>query len=117
MGFINKRVVNSAMNAILKSFFLCLAAVALLGCGSSGEIKDPESLEYMQSRLSKPVVYPKGTSAPKSDNTFAVPDLPAKLDRKYDLNQLIRPPSLLGALKPTPKKTDRDKTAEDDEDS
>lgn len=74
-----------------------LAMTAILNaCGGTEDIRKSISMEYLEAKTGKPIVYPVGVDAPEISDAFAVPPLPqGNRVNNADINSLVSPPSLL----------------------
>lgn len=71
-------------------------AAALSACGGTEDIRKSVSMEYLDAKTGKPIVYPAGVDAPEVSDAFAIPPLPpGKRANSADINDLVQPPSLL----------------------
>lgn len=79
-----------------KGVWLGLAGALLCaGCGGQRTIEEVQSLEYMDSREGKALVYPEGVDAPPQSSAYAIPPAPSNAGAdEYDINELVRPPEL-----------------------
>lgn len=76
-------------------------AVVLNACGGPEDIRDSISMDYLNAKTGKPIVYPAGVDAPKASDAFAIPPVSAgNQSANADINELVRPPSLLPPEQP-----------------
>jgi uncharacterized lipoprotein len=69
--------------------------VLLAACGSN-DIRKSISMEYLEAKPSRPVVYPPGVDTPEISDALNVPALPSgNQGVAADINELVSPPSLL----------------------
>lgn len=94
----------------LKAIGALSVAVVLSACGGPEDIRDSLSMEYLNAKTGKPIVYPAGVNAPKTSDAFAIPPASAgNQSGNADINDLVRPPSLLPPEQPvTADKGDED---------
>lgn len=94
----------------LKATGVLSVAIGLSACGGPVDIRDSISMEYLNAKTGKPIVYPAGVDAPKASDAFAIPSVSAgSQTANADINDLIRPPSLLPSEQPaTANKGDED---------
>lgn len=90
---------NNLFKAGFKSigmFSIAAMVAGLSACGGVEDIRKTISMEYLEAKTGKPIVYPAGIDAPEVSNAFAVPPLPpANRANNADINELVVPPSLL----------------------
>lgn len=94
----------------LKAIGTLAAVLILSACGGPEDIRDSLSMEYLNAKTGKPIVYPAGVDAPKASDAFAIPSvLAGSQAANADINDLVRPPSLLPSEQPaTADKGDED---------
>lgn len=88
------------MQSLLKGFQVRVLSAAVLtllsACGGVEDIRKTISMEYLDAKTGKPVIYPAGIDAPEVSDAFAIPQLPAGHQASNaDINELVKPPSLL----------------------
>jgi uncharacterized lipoprotein len=87
----------------LKALGLLLPITMLLACGGETLIEDRYSLEYLDAKPGKPVVYPADVDAPEQSLDYAVPSVaPNAAVQKDDINEVVKPPRIV----PLPKDDD-----------
>lgn len=93
----------------LKATGVLSVAIGLSACGGPVDIRDSISMEYLNAKTGKPIVYPAGVDAPKASDAFAIPSVSTGQAANADINDLVRPPSLLPSEPPpTANKGDED---------
>ena len=83
---------------MLKNPLLCLSVTAWIVCACGGQMKmeDRHSLEYLNSKQGKPLVYPAGVDRPELSGDFIIPTLtPEQYAQEYDVHKLVEPPRLV----------------------
>jgi uncharacterized lipoprotein len=93
---------------ILNKLGLFPLAVMLVACGGETLIADRYSLEYLDARTGKTLVYPAGIDVPEQSLEYDIPALSSRAAaaQDYDINQVVKPPRIV----PLPKdETDEDK--------
>ncbi|MBN1378488.1 MAG: outer membrane protein assembly factor BamC [Gammaproteobacteria bacterium] len=88
----------------LSKLFLLVTVGTLISCAGETLIEDRYSLDYLDAKTGKPLVYPAGLDVPDQSTEY---DIPKKVaTQKYDVNQIVKPPRIV----PLPKEDeDEDK--------
>ena len=80
-----------------------ISLALLAACGGEALIEDRYSLDYLDAKAGKPLVYPEGVDRPEQSSDYTIPALSSRAPRgHYDVNELAKPPRLV----PLPSKDD-----------
>lgn len=80
------------LRSLIAGFVFCTIAA----CASEVRIGDRYSMEYLDAKLGKPLVYPAGVERPQQLFENSIPtQSSAFTDRYYDVNEVVKPPRIV----------------------
>jgi len=86
----------------MKTTFASFALISALLCAACAgpeterKLSDTHSMDYLKAREDSELVYPEGVEPPERSPTYDIPPLSPEADREYDVDELARPPLLIG---------------------
>ena len=76
---------------------ICVVSFLMLtSCTGETLIKDRFSLEYLDAKPGKPLVYPEGVQRPEQSLEYSVPKISTRKGRAdYNVNEVVKPPRIV----------------------